>query len=53
MRRPSKHEVLDYVADIAGQLAEMCEKHDQGVSAVLRYAAHLAKDHKKSKRKTS
>jgi len=43
MTKPSKAEILDYVADMSEQLAAMCCEHDWFVSALLRYASRLAR----------
>jgi hypothetical protein len=51
MKEPSKHEVMGYVADMAEQLAAMCSQHDRLVSSILRGAAQIARNPKKSERK--
>lgn len=43
MQTPSKDEVLNYVAEIAEQLAAMCRGHDRFLSAVLIGAAMIAR----------
>lgn len=42
MSKPSKAEILAYVAEMAMQLAAMCEIHDRVVAALLRLAARAA-----------
>jgi|GEM_PF-4482250 len=42
MNEPSKAEILAYVAEMAMQLAAMCEIHDRVVAALLRVAARAA-----------
>jgi len=36
-------EILDYVADMAQQLSEMCREHAPHVAALLHLAARLAR----------
>jgi hypothetical protein len=50
MKKPSKSEVMGYIADVANQLASMSEKHDRSLAAILRCAAELARNGGKPKR---
>lgn len=42
MQEPTKEEVIDYVADMAEQLAVLSEEHIPPVAVMLRNAAKLA-----------
>jgi len=43
MQAASKEEVLRNVAEMAEQLATMCQEHDRFLSAALRGAAQMAR----------
>jgi len=44
MQEPSKQEVMEYVADMAEQLAAICRAHDPHLAAVLRVTAKWARE---------
>lgn len=44
MEEPTDEEVIDYVADMADQLAAMCGTHYHVVAVLLRGAAKAARD---------
>ena len=43
MKKPSKEEVMAYVADMAKQLAVMCKEHDHTVYEMLRGTVQYAR----------
>ena len=44
MKKPSKHEVMGYIAEMADQLAALCRRLDKPLSVVLEGVAQLARD---------
>lgn len=50
MQEPMKQQKLDYVADMAEQLATLCKDDHPPTAALLRAAAKSARDHYEKRR---